>query len=274
MPYVETPDGTRLFYKDWGIAFGPQAASGPQAGRPVLFLHGWPLNADMWEYQMAPLVAAGFRCVAVDRRGFGRSDQPGCGYGYDTFADDLAVLVTALDLREATLVGFSMGGAEIVRYLARHGGARVRRVAFVGAALAAMDEGMAAMMCQAIAADRPGFMTDGVPTLFASSGGEPVSAAQMQWVVGLALQASPLATLACLRGFGQSDLRGELAAVTMPALVVHGDADTSQPIAAAREVAASLPDARMIEYAGAPHGLFLTERTRLAADLRRFVEEP
>jgi pimeloyl-ACP methyl ester carboxylesterase len=262
MPYLETRDGTRLFCRDWG------------AGKPVVLVHGWPLSGDMWEYQIPALVGAGFRCIAADRRGFGRSDQPGEGYDYDTFADDLAEVITQLDLRDATLVGFSMGGGEIVRYLTRHGAERVRRVAFVGAALAAMDEGIAAMMAQAIAADRPQFMSDGVPTLFASTSGEPVSAAQMQWVVRLALQASPLATLACLRGFGRTDFRRELGAVTMPALVIHGDADTSQPIAAARAVAAAIPGARMVEYAGAPHGLFLTERGRLAADLRRCAEEP
>jgi pimeloyl-ACP methyl ester carboxylesterase len=136
-----------------------------------------------------------------------------------------------------------------------------------------MDESVAGMMSQAIAIDRPQFMTDGVPTLFAATAGEPVSAAQMQWVVGLALQASPLATLACLRGFGRSDFRRELGALTMPTLVIHGDLDGSQPIAVAREVAAAIPGARFLEYAGGPHGIFLTERTRLAADLVRFVGE-
>ena len=261
MPYVETRDGTRLFHRDWGT------------GKPVLLLHGWPLNADMWEYQVPALVAAGRRCIALDRRGFGRSDQPGHGYDFDTFADDVAAVVDALDLHELTLVGFSMGGGEIVRYLHRHGPARVARVALVGAALAAMDEGMAAMMRQAIAVDRPQFLTAGVPSLFAATAGEPVSEAQQQWVVGLALQASPLATLACLRLFGQADLRAELGALTMPTLVIHGDADTSQPIAVARDVAAAIPTAHLVEYAGAPHGLFLTERTRLAADLVRFARE-
>ncbi len=261
MPSLTTQDGTRIAYRDWGT------------GRPVLLLHGWPLDADMWEYQMPALAAAGFRCLAPDRRGFGRSDHPGHGYDFDTFADDLAMLMERLDLRAATLVGFSMGGGEIVRYLARHGGARVAQVALVGAALAQMDEGLAALMSRMIAADRPQFLTDGVPTLFASTAGEPVSEAQRRWILGSALRASPLATRACLRAFAQTDLRPELAALTMPTLVVHGDADGSQPIAVAREVAAGLPRGRLIEYAGAPHGLFLTERTRLADELVRFVRE-
>src|SRR5262249_42705772 len=130
---------------------------------------------------------------------------------------------------------------------------------------------VAKTMTQKIAADRPQFMTDGVPTLFASTAGEPVSAAQQQWVVGLALEASPFATLACLRALGQGDFRRELGAFTMPTLLVHGDADGSQPIAVTREVADAIPGARLLEYAGAPHGLFLTERTRLAADLVRFA---
>jgi pimeloyl-ACP methyl ester carboxylesterase len=259
MPFVETRDRTRIFYEDWGT------------GKPVLLSHGWPMNAGMWEYQMPALVAAGFRCVAVDRRGFGRSDHPGGGYDFDTFADDLAAVMTALDLRAAMLVGYSMGAGEIVRYLARHGAARVSRAVLVGAAVSPMDEAVAGMMAQMIAADRPQFMTDGVSTLFASTTGEPVSAAQMQWIVGLALQASPLATLACIRAFGRTDLRAELGALTMPTLVVHGDADGSQPIAVARAVAAAIPDARLVEYAGAPHGLFLTDRTRLAADLVSFA---
>lgn len=260
MPYVETPDGTRLFFRDWGT------------GTPVLLLHGWPLSSDMWEYQMPALAAAGFRCLSPDRRGFGRSDHPGHGYDFETFADDLATLLDTLDLRDVTLVGYSMGSAEIVRYLGRHGTTRVARAVLVGAALAPMDGAMAGMMRQMIAADRPQFLTDGVPSLFAATAGEPVSPALMQWVVGLALRASPFATLACLEAFAQTDLRPECDLLTMPTLVIHGDADASQPIAVARDVLQAIPDGRMVEYAGAPHGLFLTERGRLATDLLRFVQ--
>ena len=260
MSFVETRDGTRLFVKDWG------------AGKPVLLSHGWPMHADMWEYQMPALVAAGFRCIATDRRGFGRSDQPGHGYDFDTFADDLAAVLTALDLHDVTLVGYSMGAGEITRYLVRHGAGRVARAALIAGALSPMDESVAGLMSQMIATDRPQFLTDGVPSLFTATAGEPVSAAQMQWVVGLALQASPLATLACLRAFGQNDFRAELGAFTMPTLVIHGDADGSQPVTVARDLAKAIPGAQYLEYAGAPHGLFLTERTRLAADLVRFVQ--
>ena len=265
MPYVEARDGTRLFVKDWG------AASGPQAGQPVLFTHGWPLDADMWEYQMPALVQRGFRCVAFDRRGFGRSDQPGHGYDFDTFADDLATVIDARDLRGVTLVGFSVGAGEVARYLARHGAGRVARVVLIGATHRPLDEAVVAAMPAAICADRPKFLADGVPSLFAARGGEPVSDEMLRWIVGLALRASPLATLACMRLLAQADFTSALDVFSMPTLLLHGDQDGSAPIDGARATAAAIPGGRLIEYAGQPHGLFLTERTRLAADLGRFV---
>ncbi len=259
MPYVETRDRTRLFVKDWGT------------GQPVLFTHGWPLDADMWEYQMPALVQRGFRCVAFDRRGFGRSDQPGHGYDFDTFADDLAAVIDALDLRHVTLVGFSMGGGEVARYLARHGGDRVARVALIGATLRPLDEGVVGMMTAALVADRPKFLADGVPSLFAATGGQPVSEEMMRWIVGLALRASPLATLACLRILAQADFTSALDVFTMPTLLLHGDQDGSAPIAGARVTAAAIPASRLVEYPGQPHGLFLTERDRLTGDLLAFL---
>jgi pimeloyl-ACP methyl ester carboxylesterase len=164
-----------------------------------------------------------------------------------------------------------MGAGEITRYLQRHGSGRVGRAALVAGALAAMDEGMATVMTQMIAADRPQFLSDGVPSLFAATTGDPVSAAQMQWVLGLALAASPLATLACLRAFAHTDFRRALDAFTMPTLVIHGEADATQPIAVAREAVEAISGSRLYAYAGAPHGLFLTERRRLTADLLEFV---
>jgi len=264
MPYVDTHDGTRLFYRDWG------------SGNPVLFSHGWPLSGDMWEYQMVPVVERGMRAVAFDRRGFGRSDQPGGGHDYDTWADDVAVLVTSLDLRDLTLVGFSMGGGEIARYLARHGGRRVARVVLTSAALAPMDTAVAEAMIAALAADRPHFLGQGVPTVFGCSptSVDPdgvVSPRLMKWVTTLALRASPLATIACLRQFMVADFTADLTAFTMPTLIVHGTADASAPIESARRTARAIPRSRLVEYAGAPHGLFLTERERFTRDLLAFV---
>jgi pimeloyl-ACP methyl ester carboxylesterase len=258
---VETRDGTRLFVKDWG----------PRAGKPVLFTHGWPLDADMWEYQMPALAQRGFRCVAFDRRGFGRSDQPGHGYDFDTFADDLAAVVGDRDLRDVTLVGFSMGAGEMARYLARHGGARVARVALIGATLRPLDEGVATAMTAALCIDRPKFLADGVPSLFAATGGQAVSPEMMDWIVGLALRASPLATVACMRLLAHADFTSALGVFTMPTLLVHGDQDGSAPIDGARAVAAAIPGSRLLEYPGQPHGLFLTERDRLTRDLLAFV---
>jgi pimeloyl-ACP methyl ester carboxylesterase len=265
MPYVETRDGTRLFVKDWG------GAAGPQAGRPVLFTHGWPLDADMWEYQMPALVQRGFRCVAFDRRGFGRSDQPGHGYDFDTFADDLAAVIDDRDLRDATLVGFSMGGGEVARYLARHGAERVARVVLIGATLRPLPEAVVGAMTAALCTDRPKFLADGVPSLFAATGGQPVSEEMMRWIVGLALRASPLATVACLRVLAQADFTSALDVFTMPTLLLHGDQDGSAPIAGARATAAAIPGSRLVEYPGQPHGLFLTERDRLIGDLLAFL---
>ena len=271
MPRFETSDGVSLFYQDWG------------SGEPVVLLHAWPLSADMWERQLPVLVAAGLRCVAPDRRGFGRSDQPGSGYTYDRFADDIAELIERLDLRRVTLVGCSMGGAEIVRYLSRHGDGRIARAVMIGTVTPVMhrtasnpdgpDEGYFAGMLAAIAGDRQRYMTEGAPGLFGIAGDrQPVSAAVCSWAVGLALQASVLATLATARCYAEADLTGEMGAVTVPTLVVHGGADPGTPLARhGIPTAAAIPGSRLVVYEGAPHGLFVTEAERLNRDLIAFV---
>jgi pimeloyl-ACP methyl ester carboxylesterase len=249
-----------------------------------VLIHGWPLNAAMWEYQMPFLVDRGLRCVAYDRRGFGRSTHPGHGYDYDTFADDLAALLDALDLRDVTLVGYSMGGGEVARYLSRHGAARIARVALVGAITpfllktadnpGGMDKQFYDDAVAALAHDRPRFFADALgPMVFgAGQPGYAVSAELVQWVVGLCLQASPKATIDCVRAFSETDFRRDLRAVTVPTLIVHGDADLSVPIdLSARRVARAIPGSRLVEYPGAPHGLFFTEKDRLNADLLAFV---
>ena len=207
-PFVEASGGVRLFYKDWG------------RGRPVVFCHGGILGADMWEYQMTALVAGGLRCIAHDRRGCARSTHPGRGYDFDTFADDLAVLLEQLDLREVTLVGHSMGCAEIARYLSRHGARRVSRAVLVATTtpflLKAADnpEGVEKrvfdQMHAAASADRPRFTTLAAAPFFGV--GLPnvsVSAELVQWGIGLALQACPIATLDIIRAFSETDFRPE-----------------------------------------------------------------
>ena len=272
MPFIKAADGTDLFYKDWG--------SGP----PVVFVHGWPLNADMWEYQMVPLVRSGLRTIAADRRGFGRSGQPAGGYGYDVLADDLWVLLKALDLRDVTLVGFSMGGGEVVRTLARHGGARVSRAVLVAAVTPfllktadnpdGVDRSVFDGMVEQLQADRPHFLARFGKAFFgAGLLSSPVSAELLEWCGDMALQGSPLATLDCVRSFSETDFRADLAAVQVPTLVIHGTADATVPTeVSGRRAAASIRGARLIEYEGAPHGLFYTEKERLNADLAAFIE--
>ena len=271
MPFLKTADGTDLFFKDWG------------SGRPVVFVHGWPLHADMWEYQMVPMVRSGLRTVAADRRGFGRSGQPGGGYDYDVLADDLAVLLDTLDLRDVTLVGFSMGGGEVVRYLARHGDARVSRIALVAAVTPflektpdnpdGVDRSVFDQMIEQLGNDRPHFLASFGKAFFgAGLLSSPVSAELLEWCGDMALLGSPLATLDCVRAFSATDFRADLAAIRVPTLVIHGTADSTVPTeVSGRRTAASIAGARLVEYPGAPHGLFYTERNKLNADLLAFI---
>ncbi|WP_145139212.1 alpha/beta fold hydrolase [Roseomonas gilardii] len=272
MSFIEARDGTPLFYKDWG------------AGKPVVLVHGWPLNADMWEYQAPFLAENGCRVIAYDRRGFGRSGQPWSGYDYDTMADDLAALFDALDLRDATLVGFSMGGGEVARYLSCHGGSgRVSRAVLVSAVTpfllrtednpGGVDRSVFDDMVVNLQADRPAFLASFGKQFFgAGLLNFSISNELLQWAGNLALMASPKATLDCVRAFSETDFRGDLPQIRVPVLVIHGDADGTVPIdAAGRRAAAMIPGARLLEYKGAPHGLFFTEKDRLNQDLLRFI---
>ncbi|MES2713798.1 MAG: alpha/beta hydrolase [Pseudomonadota bacterium] len=270
MPTFEANDGTEIFYNDWG------------SGQPVILIHGWPLDADMWEYQAPVIAAAGYRVLAYDRRGFGRSGQPWSGYDYDTFADDLNVLMDTLDLRDAILVGFSMGGGEVARYLGRHGGARVAKAVFIasvtpmmlrttdnpeGAPGSVFDE-----MVDGLRKDRPHFLASFGKTFFgAGLMNFKVSSELLQWTSQVAMLASPKATLECVRAFAETDFRADLARITVPTLIIHGDADETVPIVVSgRRTAAMIPGATLLEYTGAPHGLFFTEKDRLNQDLLEF----
>jgi non-heme chloroperoxidase len=271
MPFIAAKDGTQLHYNDWG--------SGP----PVVLIHGWPLDADMWEYQSVHLAENGFRVITYDRRGFGRSAQPWHGYDYDTLAGDLASVLDALDLTGVTLVGFSMGGGEVVRYLSKHGTARIARAALVSAVTPyllkggtneeGVDRGVFDQMIEGLRADRPGFLA-GFGKAFFGAGllNFAVSSDILQWASGLAMRGSPRATLACVRAFSQTDFREDVRAIRIPLLVVHGDADATVPAAAsAQRVAVMVPHAELKIYAGAPHALMYTERDRLNADLVAFA---
>jgi non-heme chloroperoxidase len=272
IPYIETGDGTTLFYKDWG------------AGKPVLFIHGWALGCDMWEYQMPYLVGQGLRCIAYDKRGCGRSSQPWSGYDFDTFADDLAMMIEQLDLREVTLVGHSMGCGDISRYLSRHGMERVARAALVAPTTpfilktADNPEGLDKSVFDNIVAelgrDRPHFLAVGAPAFFGTRGPNcPVSQEMIQWAIGLFLPASPKAMTAMIRAMSETDLREDMHAFTVPTLIIHGNADQRAPIdLTGRRTAQAISGSQLKVYEGAAHGLFITERDRLNADLLAFIQ--
>lgn len=271
MPFIETDDETTLFYNDWGV------------GKPVVLIHGWPLNADMWEYQATFLAEQGFRVIAYDRRGFGRSDQPWHGYDYDTLSDDLAAVLEELALDDVTLVGFSMGGGEVARYLSRHGTGRVSKAALISSVTPMLiktanhedgvDPGVFDQMIAGLRDDRPNFLADfGKQFLGAGMLNFKVTSEILTWVQGMALQGSPKATLDCVRAFSETDFRPDMAAFTVPTLIVHGDADATVPIDIAGRAAARLiPHAVLKEYEGAPHGLFFTAKDQLNADLLSFI---
>jgi non-heme chloroperoxidase len=274
MPFIQTGDGTRLFYKDWG------------EGQPVLFVHGWVLGADMWEYQMTPLATLGLRCIAYDLRGSGRSDQPGHGYDPDTLAGDLATLIQQLDLQQVTLVGHSMGSAQIVRYLSRHHADRdrVTRAVLVATTLPflrktddnpdGVDGAVFEETLAAVGEDRPRFAAS-VADLWFGNGlpGVVVSPELQQWLIGLFLQASPRAAIDMFRAFTHTDFRADLAAVAVPTLIVHGDSDAMSPFeVSARRAAAAIPHSQLKLYQHASHGLFLSHRRHLNADLIEFIK--
>jgi pimeloyl-ACP methyl ester carboxylesterase len=272
MPYIETRDGTEIYVKDWG------------EGPPVILIHGWPLSADSWDDQALAIAEAGYRVIAYDRRGFGRSDQPADGYDYDTLADDLADVLDAAEIdSDATLIGFSMGGGEVARYMSRHGGKGIARIALVGAVVPyllqaddnpdGVPQSVFDGIKDAIREDRAAFFE----TFFKSFYGvgfiaHPVSDALLHssWIT--AMQAGLLPTLACVDAFSRTDFRPDLSAINVPTLIIHGTADKTVPIdPTARAAAAAMPAATLIEYDGAPHGLFATEKERFTRDLIDFI---
>ena len=264
--FIERTDGTTLFYRDWG------------AGKPIVFVASAGLSSGMWAYQMLPLVQAGYRCVAFDRRGHGRSSDPGRGYDFDTLADDLAAVLETLDLRNIVLVGHSMGCGEITRYLTRHGVERVARIALIAPTtpflLKTTDNphGVDKAVFEKL---RAGWQLDYPQWLAANARPFVVpetSEAQIQWVMDMMLQTSLQAVIDCNVAVTETDFRDELKRIDRPALIVHGTADQSAPIdLTGRPTAELLPRGELQVYAGAPHGVFLTHIEQLNAALLRFV---
>ena len=273
MNFITTADKTKLYIKDWG------------SGRPVILLHGWPLSSDSWDDQAMAIANAGHRAIAYDRRGFGRSSQPWTGYDYDTLADDLAAVIEQTGAQDATLVGFSMGGGEVARYMSRHAGKAVSKTALISSVVPFMlktsdnpdgtDKAVFDTMTQGMTEDRAkffgGFFKDffGVGML-----SHPVSDELLQWARNVSMQAGLNATLGCAKSFATTDFRPDLAAFKCPTLIIHGSSDKTVPIdAAGRAAAKGIVQSMLIEYEGAPHGLFATHKARLTQDLLSFLRE-
>lgn len=276
MTSIKTKSSTKsgsinLFYQEYGT------------GKPVIFIHGWPLNHEMWEYQLAELPKHNLRCIAYDRRGFGKSDRPWEGYDYDTLADDLNELITQLNLSVVTLVGFSMGGGEIARYIAKYGTTKVDKVVLISSVtpfmLKTIDNPLGVEkeifddMVEKITTDRPAFLADfgkqfyGVTML-----NQVVSKPLLEWNQMQCLMSSAKATVDCVRSFSETDFKADVKNITVPVLIIHGDADKTVPISVSGDkTAALLPNAQYIIYKDAPHGLFITEKEKLNADLLNFI---
>jgi non-heme chloroperoxidase len=236
------------------------------SGRPVVLIHGWPLSGESWKEQTAALSNAGFRVVAYDRRGFGRSDKPAEGYDYDTLADDLQNLLVEKDLNDVTLVGFSMGGGEVARYVAKHGEGRVHSVVFAAAVPpflmktadnpdGPLTEDKAKEMEAGLKADRVKFFDGFTKDFFSSKGELKVSEAQRQEAIALCQQADQTAALGCMKAFGTTDFRDDLAKITVPTLVLHGDADGIVPLEGSGALTHKrVAHSELVVLAGAPHG--------------------
>jgi pimeloyl-ACP methyl ester carboxylesterase len=266
MPFITAKDGTNLYWREWGD------------GAPILFLNSLGLGSQMWDYQMAAFSEHGFRCIGFDRRGHGRSDQPARGYDHDTFADDVATLIGELDLQGLTLIGHSMAGGEMVRYLTRHGGARIARMILLAPMtpmlLKTQDNpnGVPRAEFESVWAqwrrDYPKWVAEATAPFFVPE----TSPATMCWGARLVEQVAVPVALACGRAMVEEDFRAEMQQIEVPTLLIHGDRDRSAPI----EIT-GIPSARLIRrcrfliYEGAPHGLLFTHIDRLHEDILEFV---
>jgi peroxiredoxin len=273
MPYLTTTaaPATELYYQDLG------------QGQPVVLIHGWPLSHRMWESQITALTEAGYRCVAYDRRGFGESGKPAGGYDYDSFASDLNDLMTALDLRDAVLAGFSMGGGEVARYLGRYGSARVSKAMLLGAVPPfllktadnpeGVDRSVFDGLLSGVKKDRVAFLEEFFPNFYNyEPGAAGVSADLIPFSKWVAWGASPLGTQQCIVAFGTTDFRADLAKITVPTLVAHGDSDRIVPFeVSGRRSHEMIAGSRLELLRGAPHGFAATRAEQLNALMLDFL---
>ncbi len=248
-----------------------------------MLVHCWPLSGQVWAQQVAALTAAGFRCVTYDRRGFGDSGHPDGGYDYDTFAADLHDLISALDLRNVILAGYSMGGGEVVRYITRYGTDRIAKVMLIATVLPfplLTDDNPGGVpmpvydgLMAAIAHDHAGFI-EGIGRAFVDWSAERPDdrADALERVLSLARRSSPVATAACVRAFGTTDFRAEIAAITLPALVVHGTTDQMVPAeSSSLRLTAMLPQSQLVLIEGGPHGIAVTHAAELSDAMLAFA---
>ncbi|MTI20041.1 alpha/beta hydrolase [Fulvivirga sp. RKSG066] len=272
MSFIENND-VQIYYEDYG------------EGKPVILIHGWPLSHKAWEGQVSTIVDAGYRCITYDRRGFGQSSAPWGDYDYTTLASDLKALIDTLDLDSVTLIGFSMGGGEVVRYLTEYGDDKIEKAALVssiiplvpqkednpdGVPQEALDD-----ILDAIKSDRVGFLTDFHKNFYNyEDNTDSMSEEQLHYDWSIASHASPQATFQCAKSWATTDFRDELKNVSVPTLIIHGDADNIVPIeTSAKQAAEGIPNNRFEIIKGGPHGLNVTHRDELNKLLVDFLEE-
>jgi len=273
---VGTENGApiELYYEDHG------------SGTPVVLIHGWPLSGRAWEKQVPALVDAGYRVITYDRRGFGKSSQPWNSYEFETFADDLHNVIEHLDLHNAVLVGFSMGGGEVARYLGKYGSARIRKAVLAGSVTPYLfksddnpeggyDEAGLNGFQQVVKADRLTFLDAFIRGLFSTEARpDLVSESFIDYCRDIARFASPKATLDCIAAFAQTDFRADLEKITIPVLILHGDTDANVPLeVSAKRTQKAIAGSKLVIFEGAPHGLNVTHAEKFNAELIDFIRD-